>query len=93
MSPVAILAQARSLSPERSSTLRHVCAPWLEEMLGQAELEDRGAYFWMHSVRRALVQGNRDIGLVNLMQIGEASAEDLEWRTLNRVEAASDLHT
>ena len=45
----------------------------------------------MHSVRRALVQSNRDIGLVNLMQIGEASAEDLEWCTLNRVETSSDL--
>ena len=42
-------------------------------------------------MRRALVQGNRDIGLVNLMQIGEASAEDLEWCTLNRVETSSDL--
>ena len=45
----------------------------------------------MHSVRRTLVQSNRDIGLVNLMQIGEASAEDLEWCTLNRVETSSDL--
>ena len=42
-------------------------------------------------MRRALVQSNRDIGLVNLMQIGEASAEDLEWCTLNRVETSSDL--
>ena len=45
----------------------------------------------MHSVRRALVQSNRDIGLVNLMQIGGASAEDLEWCTRNGVETSSDL--
>ena len=42
-------------------------------------------------MRRALVQSNRDIGLVNLMQIGGASAEDLEWCTRNGVETSSDL--
>ena len=91
MPPAALLVKARSLSPERSSSLRHVWAAWSRKMLGQAELEDRGAYVWMHSVRRALVQGNRDICLVNLMQTGEASAEDLEWCTLDRVETSSDL--
>ena len=45
----------------------------------------------MHTVRRALVQSNRDIGLVDLMQIGGASAEDLEWCTRNGLETSSDL--
>ena len=42
-------------------------------------------------MRRALVQSNRDIGLVDLMQIGGASAEDLEWCTRNGLETSSDL--
>ena len=45
----------------------------------------------MHSARRALVQSNRGIGLVNLMQIGGASAKDPGWCTRNKVETSSDL--